>query len=127
MTITELANEIGVSKQAITKQIKALGRFSDLEKVGNKFIVPDDVVEQVRQRNENKSATFRQSPTDKVSELAFLKDQIEKKDAQIQALQEALEREQQLHAADKQQLLQLTAEASSRRSFLDLFRRKKHQ
>lgn len=121
MTIVELANEIGISKQAITKQIKALGRFSDLEKVGNKYIVPDDVAEQIRQHYEAKSANFRQSPTEKVSELAFLRDQIEKKDAQIAALQEALAAEQQLHAADKQQLLQLTA----RRSFFDLFRRKR--
>lgn len=123
MTIVELANEIGISKQAITKQIKALGRFSDLEKVGNKYIVPDDVAEQIRQHYEAKSANFRQSPTEKVSELAFLRDQIEKKDAQIAALQEALAAEQHLHAADKQQLLQLTA----RRGFFDRFRRKKQQ
>jgi len=120
MTIGALSKELGISKQAVTKQIKALGLFEQLEKQGNRYIVPDDVVEQVRQRNHQPNANESQ-PND--NELAFLRKQIELKDQQIAALQTALDREQQLHAADKQQLLLLTA-PKPRRGFFSLFKKK---
>lgn len=119
MTINELAKELGISKQATTKKIKALGLFDKLEKSGNRYVVPDEVVDAVRQQNAN------QPPT-KTDELAFLREQIEKKDAQIAALQDALEREQQLHAVDKQQLLLLSA-PKERRGLFSFFKHKKSE
>ena len=122
MTILELANELGISKQAVTKKIKELGRFSDLEKVGNKYNVPEDIAEQLRQPKRQQFAN-EQQPTDNQvdEELAFLRRQIEIKDEQIASLSRALEQEQALHAADKQQLLLIS---SKPKGFLSFFRRK---
>ena len=122
MTILELAKELGISKQAVTKKIKELGRFNDLEKVGNKYNVPEDIAEQLCQPKRQQFAN-EQQPTDNQvdEELAFLRRQIEIKDEQIASLSRALEQEQALHAADKQQLLLIS---SKPKGFLSFFRRK---
>ena len=122
MTILELAKELGISKQAVTKKIKELGRFNDLEKIGNKYNVPEDIAEQLRQPKRQQFAN-EQQPTDNQvdEELAFLRRQIEIKDEQIASLSRALEQEQALHAADKQQLLLIS---SKPKGFLSFFRRK---
>ena len=122
MTILELAKELGISKQAVTKKIKELGRFNDLEKIGNKYNVPEDIAEQLRQPKRQQFAN-EQQPTDNQvdEELAFLRRQIEIKDEQIASLSRALEQEQALHAADKQQLLLFS---SKPKGFLSFFRRK---
>lgn len=118
MTILELANELNITKQGLTKRLKDMGLFGQLYKQGNKFIVPDDIANEVRE------AFTKKKPTVDNSELAFLRAQIEEKDKQIAKLQAALDQEQKLHAIDNQ-ALQLAAEAVSRRSFWDRFRRKK--
>lgn len=48
MTIKALAEELGVSKTAITKTIDKLGLRDRLQKEGNKYIVPDYAADQVR-------------------------------------------------------------------------------
>ena len=117
--ISTLSNELNVSKQAITKYIKTLGLFDELEKRGNKYIVPEHIANEVREYYQEKFAN--ETPMN-ANELAFLQEQIRLKDQQIEALQTALQQEQQLHAADKQQLLLLTA-PKPKRSFFSFFRR----
>jgi len=125
MTISELAHELGISKPGLTKKIKSKGWFDRLERDGNKYVVPDDLAEDIRQLFENHSKTNTNESATDANQLAFLMEQIRIKDEQIAKLQDTLEREQQLHAADKKQLLQLTAEAESRRGFWSFFKRKK--
>lgn len=130
MFINDLANELHISKVAVTKRIKALGLFDELEKVGNKYQVPDDVANQVRKHY---SQTKTNQTQTNENELAFYIKQIELKDQQILSLQrevekltDALTQEQQLHAHTKQEH-QLLLESRSSRSFLSFFHKKKPQ
>lgn len=130
MFINDLANELHISKVAVTKRIKSLGLFDELEKVGNKYQVPDDVANQVRKHY---SQTKTNQTQTNENELAFYIKQIELKDQQILSLQrevekltDALTQEQQLHAHTKQEH-QLLLDSRSSRSFLSFFHKKKPQ
>ena len=46
-TIKELADELNVSKVAITKWLEKNGYRESMEKVGNKFVLPDDIADEV--------------------------------------------------------------------------------
>ena len=91
-TIKQVADELGVSKEAIRKRIRQLDLQTELQKVGNRFALNDYCVEKViLSFSETKNAN--QNDLQVVDLLAALKES-----------QEALKREQMLHMATQQRL-----------------------
>ena len=128
-TIRQIADEIGVSKTAVNKQIANLGLRSGLRKNGNQFAIDEHqealikqaFFEKTQTEIENQSQTKTQTENREVGDLVCvlqatidtLQGQLEVKDRQIAKLTEALVAAQQtaaaaqaLHAGTmKQQLL----------------------
>ena len=134
-TIRQIADEIGVSKTAVNKQIANLGLRSGLRKNGNQFAIDEHQEALIKQafseksqtEIENQSQTKSQTENHEVSDLVCvlqatidtLQGQLEVKDRQIEKLTEALVAAQQtaaaaqaLHAGTIQQQL-LTGEAGA--------------
>ena len=134
-TIRQIADEIGVSKTAVNKQIANLGLRSGLRKNGNQFaidehqeaLIKEAFSEKSQTEIENQSQTKTQTENHEVSDLVCvlqatidtLQGQLEVKDRQIEKLTEALVAAQQtaaaaqaLHAGTIQQQL-LTGEAGA--------------
>ena len=134
-TIRQIADEIGVSKTAVNKQIANLGLRSGLRKNGNQFaidkhqeaLIKQAFSEKTQTEIENQSQTKTQTENHEVSDLVCvlqatidtLQGQLEVKDRQIEKLTEALVAAQQtaaaaqaLHAGTIQQQL-LTGEAGA--------------
>ena len=132
-TIRQIADEIGVSKTAVNKQIANLGLRSGLRKNGNQFAIDEHQEALIKQafseksqtEIENQTQTKSQTENHEVSDLVCvlqatidtLQGQLEVKDRQIEKLTEALVAAQQtaaaaqaLHAGTIQQQL-LTGEA----------------
>ena len=124
-TIRQIADEIGVSKTAVNKQIANLGLRSGLRKNGNQFAIDEHQEALIKQAFSEKSQTEIENQTQtenrEVGDLVCvlqdtidtLQGQLEVKDRQIAKLTEALVAAQQtaaaaqaLHAGTmKQQLL----------------------
>lgn len=118
-TIKQIADELGVSKQAVFKKIDNLGLRSRLKKNANQFTVDEETETLIlqgfsnveRQRiNVNKIKTSEQEVDDII---AILKEQLAVKDRQIEQLTAALENTtaslraaQALHAGTIQQQLE---------------------
>ena len=134
-TIRQIADEIGVSKTAVNKQIANLGLRSGLRKNGNQFAIDEHQEALIKQafseksqtEIENQSQTKTQTENHEVGDLVCvlqatidtLQGQLEVKDRQIAKLTEALVAAQQtaaaaqaLHAGTIQQQL-LTGEAGA--------------
>ena len=132
-TIRQIADEIGVSKTAVNKQIANLGLRSGLRKNGNQFaidehqeaLIKEAFSEKSQTEIENQTQTKTQTENHEVSDLVCvlqatidtLQRQLEVKDRQIEKLTEALVAAQQtaaaaqaLHAGTIQQQL-ITGEA----------------
>ena len=132
-TIRQIADEIGVSKTAVNKQIANLGLRSGLRKNGNQFAIDEHqealikqaFLEKSQTEIANQSQTKTQTENHEVGDLVCvlqatidtLQGQLEVKDRQIEKLTEALVAAQQtaaaaqaLHAGTIQQQL-LTGEA----------------
>ena len=127
-TIRQIADEIGVSKTAVNKQIANLGLRSGLRKNGNQFAIDEQQEALIKQafseksqtEIENQTQTKSQTENHEVSDLVCvlqatidtLQGQLEVKDRQIEKLTEALVAAQQtavaaqaLHAGTIQQQL----------------------
>lgn len=127
-SIKQIADEIGVSKTAVSKQIANLGLRSSLRKNANQFVIDEEqetlilkaFQEKVQTKNANKSQTKTQTENHEVSDLVSvlqstidtLQGQLLIKDKQIEDLSEALKAAQQtaaaaqaLHAGTMQQQL----------------------
>ena len=130
-TIRKIADEIGVSKTAVNKQIANLGLRSGLRKNGNQFAIDEHQEALIKEAFSEKSQTEIENQTQtenhEVSDLVCvlqatidtLQGQLEVKDRQIEKLTEALVAAQQtaaaaqaLHAGTIQQQL-LTGEAGA--------------
>lgn len=130
-TIRQIADEIGVSKTAVNKQIANLGLRSGLRKNGNQFaidehqeaLIKEAFSEKLQTEIENQTQTENHEVSDLVCVLQAtidtLQGQLEVKDRQIEKLTEALVAAQQtaaaaqaLHAGTIQQQL-LTGEAGA--------------
>lgn len=128
-TIRQIADEIGVSKTAVNKQIANLGLRSGLRKNGNQFAIDEHQEALIKQAFSEKTQTEIENQTQtenhEVSDLVCvlqatidtLQGQLEVKDRQIEKLTEALVAAQQtaaaaqaLHAGTIQQQL-ITGEA----------------
>lgn len=119
-TIKELADEIGKSKTTISQRIDELGLRTTLQKVSNKFLIPDDTAEQIISSFTNEPQTTSQTEVQPVdteirneyieflkSELAAKNDQISRQNDQISQLQQLLHQEQQLRLVADQKILML--------------------
>ena len=127
-TIKQIADEIGVSKTAVRKQIANLGLRSSLRKNGNQFAIDKHeetlilkaFSEKTQNKNANQTQTKTQTANHEVSDLVCvlqrtidtLQGQLAIKDKQIEDLSEALKSAQQtaaaaqaLHAGTMQQQL----------------------
>ena len=114
-TIRQIADEIGVSKTAVSKQIANLGLRSGLRKNGNQFAIDERQETLIKQafleksqteienQTQNKSQTENHEVSDLVCVLQAtidtLQGQLEVKDRQIEKLTEALIAAQQTAAA----------------------------
>lgn len=106
VTIKELSESIGVSKVAVTKWLERNGKKEYLEKVGNKYYIPDDIESSVRlyfADREPKKAEKRDSAP--ISEntlteeiIGLLREQLEAKDREIDRLQTQVENLQSINA-----------------------------
>lgn len=143
-TIRQIADEIGVSKTAVSKQIANLGLRSGLRKNGNQFAIDEQqealikqaFFEKTKTEIENQSQTKTQTENHEVGDLVCvlratidtLQGQLEVKDRQIEqqtqtitrltdalaAAQQTAAAAQALHAGTIQQQL-LSGEASTER------------
>lgn len=130
-TIRQIADEIGVSKTAVSKQIANLGLRSGLRKNGNQFAIDERQETLIKQafseKSQTENANQTQTENHEVGDLVCvlqatidtLQGQLEVKDRQIEKLTEALVAAQQtaaaaqaLHAGTIQQQL-LTGEAGA--------------
>lgn len=114
-TIRQIADEIGVSKTAVNKQIANLGLRSGLRKNGNQFAIDEHQEALIKQafseksqtEIENQTQTKTQTENHEVGDLVCvlqatidtLQGQLEVKDRQIAKLTEALVAAQQTAAA----------------------------
>jgi len=137
-TIKQIADELGVSKQAVVKRIDNLGLRSKLAKNGNQYLI-DDTTEKLIKSGTLKQIESTPSSSQLVSTLLSqvdtLKQQLDVKDEQLKAQQEQitalqaeLERERQ-HArgqsdklavlADQAQQLQAAAEQARQQLLIE--------
>jgi len=85
-TIKQLADEIGVSKQAINKKIDNLGCRNQLTKNGNQWLIPESTENTIKNAfaSSNKKANVDSNNSQTLDTLiAVLTDQLAQKDTQI--------------------------------------------
>lgn len=112
-TIKELAEEIGVSKTAISKKVTDKQKKTWFAKIGNQFMISEEGQEAIKSMFETtkKNKTPTESPTgwrkheNQVSDSDFYQKQLLAKDNQIDMLQNLLKEQQNL--LDQQQRLTL--------------------
>lgn len=118
-TIKQIADELGVSKQAVFKKIDNLGCRQLLTKIDNQFTVDEALENTIKKafsetisvhktvnQSSTKSSTVNQNLTDYLTDTlkllqqqnALLSKQLEEKDKQISNLQKLVDQSQQLQA-----------------------------
>ena len=128
-TIKELADELGVSKQTIHYHIKSLSNIKRdknnkgavlLNEEEQKFIyskvnaVKDDTVkDDTVKDNTVKGNTVKDNTAHFLSEIQFLRTQLENKDTQILQMQNLLDQQQRLALQDKKLLEEYKSEIQS--------------
>ena len=113
-TIRQIAEEIGVSKQAVRNQIANLGLQSSLQKNGNQFVINEQQETLIRQffnkktQSENTNTlqselqtTFQFTLQLLEKEIEFLRSQLKVKDEQLERMDKRLAEAQILHADTK--------------------------
>lgn len=102
-TIREIASEIGVSKQAIRKEIANLGLQTNLQKNGNQFVISEEQENLIKsafkdRRTQTKNANqfTNQSQTENALDtvIDMLKKELEFKNQQITEITKSLQFEQ---------------------------------
>lgn len=128
-TIKELASELGVSKTYISQTINANSWRNDLQKIGNKFVISEELEILIKQaissksQTESKTENRKQSQTENdrtddnssinleklYSQIEFLQLQLTEKDNQIKEKDKQLDQQQQLtlKALQTQEQLQI--------------------
>lgn len=112
-TIRELSSELGISKTYLIKIIRQHGLQSDLEKDGNKFLVPKAVENEVKSVFKEKKQNT-ESSTEYAnrlqSEVDYLRLELENKNEEIRTLHKLLDQQQQLTLKNNNQIEQLKIE-----------------
>ena len=140
-TIAELAHSLGVSKTAVSNKARKLGIKDDLQKIDGAYYFTDEQAEIITRNmkkpfagkfadKEDSKTEGKDEPPQTITNL--LMQQLEKKDEQIQALQEQvkslqslLDQQQKLHLITQQRLLALEDKQSKPGLFARLFNRNK--
>ena len=91
MTIKDLADELSVSKTAVNKKLAELNLKDHLQKQGNRFIVPGEVADQIRQAFSESKSKPADNGTGGVSVEQVLREQIADLKAHIEVLNHQLE------------------------------------
>ena len=106
ISIKEFAEVVGISQQAVYKQLNnKLKPY--LKVVENKKMLDKSAVELFK--NDRKSQQNEQQLNNKLIEM--LQTELDRKNEQIAELQKLLDQSQKLHAMDKQRLLELECKA----------------
>jgi len=113
-TIKQIAEEIGVSKQAVRNQIANLGLQTSLQKNGNQFAInkkqealilqafgKDSQSENAKQSQSESQTTLHFTLRLLEQEIEFLRSQLKAKDEQLERLDKRLAEAQILHADTK--------------------------
>lgn len=108
-TIKELAEEIGVSKTAISKKVTEKQKKIWFAKIGNQFVINEDGQKAIKSMfdsvENNQSQTGLRNNANQVGDSDFYQKQLLAKDNQIDMLQKLLKDQQNL--LDQQQRLTL--------------------
>lgn len=108
-TIKELAEEIGVSKTAISKKVTEKQKKTWFAKIGNQFVINEEGQKAIKSMFEpvenNQSQTSLRNNANQVGDSDFYQKQLLAKDNQIDMLQKLLKDQQNL--LDQQQRLTL--------------------
>jgi hypothetical protein len=112
-TIKELAEEIGVSKTAISKKVTEKQKKTWFAKIGNQFVINEEGQKAIKamfepvknNQSQTQSQTGYRNNANQVGDLEFYQKQLLAKDSQIDMLQKLLKDQQNL--LDQQQRLTL--------------------
>lgn len=102
-TVKQIADEIGVSKQAVFKKIDKLGLRQQLTKVNNQCLIDENAEKKIKK-------AFPKAEKTETGSLAVnmlidaLKAELKAKNEQIAALQRLLDQQQQLNAIAEQKI-----------------------
>lgn len=109
-TIKQIADEIGVSKQAIRNKIAKLGLQNSLRKNANQYMIDNqqerlivrDFYDKAQSENLNQSQSESQTTLQFLEqEIMFLREQLKEKDEQLERLDRRFAEAQILHADTK--------------------------
>lgn len=106
-TIKQLADELGISKQALNKRIDNLGCRNQLSKNGNLWLIPESVENTIKSKFiDNQKTTTKSTTVDSSVDtlVATLLKQLEEKDKQIETLLKTVDQAQQLQALAEQKI-----------------------
>lgn len=119
-TIKQIADELGVSKQAVTKCIDNLGLRSTLTKNGNFFVVGDSQEKAIKQAflahqtaNQNANQNANQTPTELAAVISVLQTTIDTLQGQLATKDEQIRTLQGQLTAKDEQIGQITAAMES--------------
>lgn len=109
-TVKQIADDLGVSKQAVFKKIDNLGLRKRLSKNGNQWLIDECIENTIKSAFLTTSRTTTSSSTG--SQLVdglvdMLQNELEAKNEQINQLQKLLDQEQQLRMVTEQKLMLL--------------------
>lgn len=150
-TIKQIAEEMGISKQALLKKINNLPSDRQSEKVGGRYIIGHELEMQLKSNNtklngifdfekvtndqihittDNQSTT-NQQPTDNhiidilKDQIQYLQKQLDSKDDQILKIQKLLENQQILTLKSSERLKELETEKERKTLFDKVFKKNK--
>lgn len=129
-TIKDLAEQVGVSKQAISDKIKKLGLQNDLTRKGNRFVLNESQANLIKSafqqtRQAQTQSNFTNQNTDLLYDIVkTLQFELETKNKQIEYLQEenrrlsnTIAQSQALHAGTIQKQLLDDGSAKTKQGF----------
>lgn len=87
-TVKALAEELQLSKVSINNRLDKLGLRDELVKSGNRFLIPDETADAIR---ESFSTNRKTEPPAEDAMVQMLKEQVQQKDEQIASLLRQLE------------------------------------
>ena len=114
-TIRELAEELQVSKSYIDKIIRTLGMHTELDKVGNKYVISNSQQKLISERivankpgDESNTSTHTLEYKKLNEEVDFLRNQLEIKANELERMQKLLDQQQQLQLKTQEMLEEKT-------------------
>lgn len=110
-TVKELAEELNVSKSYVDKVIRKLELHTELDMVGNKYVISKEQEDIILEAFKRSKATIkmRNNSTAKLdSEVAFLRDQLANKNEEMKKMQLLLDQQQKLQLKTQQMLAEKT-------------------